>query len=94
MCSSDLRSAALEQSDGTMDALRMSGLPPAALFIGKATAVFVQLVLLEVVLLGGLLVLYGVQVVDPALLVVAGLLAGVARRGVPWMWGMDRAPRP
>ena len=65
------RSAALEQSDGTLDALRMSGLPPAALFIGKATAVFVQLVVLEVVLLGGLLVLYGVQVVDPALLVLS-----------------------
>ncbi|MBT5206426.1 MAG: hypothetical protein HOM00_04895, partial [Acidimicrobiaceae bacterium] len=46
------RSAALELSDGTLDALRMSGLPPAALFLGKATAVFVQLMLLEVVLLG------------------------------------------
>ena len=74
------RSAALELSDGTLDALRMSGLPPAALFLGKATAVFVQLMLLEVVLLGGLLVLYGVQVVDPMLLLVSGLLAGLGLR--------------
>ena len=72
------RSASVDQSDGTLDALRMSGLPPSSLFLGKAAAVFVQLVLLEAVLVGGLLVLYGVEVVDPVLLVVAGLLAGVA----------------
>ena len=68
------RSASVDQSDGTLDALRMSGLPPSSLFLGKAAAVFVQLVLLEAVLVGGLLVLYGVEVVDPVLLVVAGLL--------------------
>ena len=71
------RSARLEQSDGTLDALRMSGLTPLALFLGKATAVFVQLLALEAVLVGGLLVFYGVEVEDPALLIVAGVLAGV-----------------
>ena len=81
------RSAALELSDGTLDALRMSGLPPAALFLGKAMAVFVQLMLLEVVLLGGLLVLYGVQVVDPMLLLVSGLLAGVAVAAAGTLYG-------
>ena len=44
------RSASVDQSDGTLDALRMSGLPPSSLFLGKVSAVFVQLVLLEAVL--------------------------------------------
>ena len=81
------RSASVDQSDGTLDALRMSGLPPSSLFLGKAAAVFVQLVLLEAVLVGGLLVLYGVEVVDPVLLVVAGLLAGVAVAAAGTLYG-------
>ena len=48
------RSATLEQSDGTLDALRLSGLAPLARFLGKAAAVFVQLLALEAVLVGGL----------------------------------------
>ncbi len=60
------RSAALDRADGTDTALRMSGLSPAALFLGRATAVYVQVVALQVVLVGGLLVFYGVDVEDPA----------------------------
>ncbi|MEC9424543.1 MAG: heme exporter protein CcmB [Actinomycetota bacterium] len=81
------RSARLEQSDGTLDALRMSGLAPLALFLGKATAVFVQLLALEAVLVGGLLVFYGVEVEDPVLLIVAGVLAGATVASAGTLYG-------
>ena len=81
------RSATLEQSDGTLDALRMSGLTPLALFLGKAAAVFVQILALEAVLVGGLLVFYGVEVDDPALLIVAGVLAGATVAAAGTLYG-------
>ena len=47
------RSVSVEQADGALTGLRLSGMSPAALFIGKASAVFVQLVVLEVLLTAG-----------------------------------------
>ncbi|MBH99008.1 MAG: hypothetical protein CL467_00195 [Acidimicrobiaceae bacterium] len=81
------RSATLDRSDGTDTALRMSGLSPISLFLGRASAVYVQLVALQVVLVGGLLILYGVDVEDPLLLVVAGLVAGVAVAAAGTLYG-------
>jgi len=65
----------------------MSGLTPLALFLGKATAVFVQILALETVLVGGLLVFYGVEVDDPVLLIVAGVLAGVTVAAAGTLYG-------
>ncbi|CAB4725870.1 MAG: hypothetical protein F2754_07685 [Actinobacteria bacterium] len=73
------RSFALESADGNRDALRLSGIEPAAIFFGKATALVVQLVLLEVLLGAGVAVLYGPSVEDFPLLVAT---AGVATIGV------------
>ncbi len=73
------RSFSLESADGNRDALRLSGIDPAAVFFGKATALAVQLVVLEVVLGAGVAVLYDPRVHDPALLVAT---AGVATIGV------------
>lgn len=56
------RSAGLESGDGIPDALRLSGLDPAGIFLGKAAAVAVQLVVLELVLGVGVVVLYGVDI--------------------------------
>ncbi|HEY2331949.1 MAG TPA: heme exporter protein CcmB [Acidimicrobiales bacterium] len=56
------RSAGLESGDGIPDALRLSGLDPAGIFLGKAAAVAVQLVVLEIVLGVGVVVLYGVDI--------------------------------
>ncbi|MEE2958487.1 MAG: heme exporter protein CcmB [Actinomycetota bacterium] len=81
------RSTALDRADGTDTALRMSGLSPASLFLGRAAAVYVQVVALQVVLVGGLLVFYGVDVEDPLLLVVAGLVAGVAVAAAGTLYG-------
>ncbi|MDP9418621.1 MAG: heme exporter protein CcmB [Actinomycetota bacterium] len=57
------RSQAVEGADGIGDALRLSGLDPAGIFLGKAGALAVELFALELVLGAGVIVLYGV---DPA----------------------------
>src|SRR5690606_36044342 len=57
------RSAALDESDGARDALRLSGLEPGGVFLGKTAAVTVQLLVLEVLLGADVVVLYGA---DPA----------------------------
>ena len=44
------RSVAVERADDAVVGLRLSGMSPAALFLGKATAVLVQLLVLEVLL--------------------------------------------
>jgi heme exporter protein B len=77
------RSFALESSDSARDGLRLSGLDPAGIFIGKAAAVAVQLLLLEVVLAAGVAVLYGRDLHGPVLLLVTCVLAtaGLAASG-------------
>src|SRR5579864_2484377 len=71
------RSFALESGDGARDGLRLSGLDPAGVFLGKTAAVAAQLVILEVILTAGVVVLYGAHVRSYASVVVAGL-AGTA----------------
>ncbi|MCB1029411.1 MAG: heme exporter protein CcmB [Microthrixaceae bacterium] len=61
------RSAALESEPGVNDALRLSGMAPAALFLGKALAVAAQLLALEVVLALTMAVLYRTPLSGPAL---------------------------
>jgi len=56
------RSFAVETEDGAMDALRVAGVDPAAIFWGKSIALAVQLVALEVVLVVTAVVLYGADV--------------------------------
>ncbi|HKH05638.1 MAG TPA: heme exporter protein CcmB [Acidimicrobiales bacterium] len=62
------RSAALDESDGVRDALRLSGLEPGGIFLGKAAAVAVQLLALQAVLAAGVIVLYGAEPSGVALL--------------------------
>jgi heme exporter protein B len=77
------RSFALE-ADDARDALRLSGLDEAGIFLGKAAAVAVQLLVLEAVLAVGVAVLYDVSVRGVALLALVCLLAtvGVASAGI------------
>jgi len=79
------RSAGLEQGDGTRDALRLSALDPAGMFLGKAACLAVLLLAVELVLGVGIVVLYDADVrgVGAALLVVTGLAtsAGLAATG-------------
>jgi heme exporter protein B len=77
------RSFAIETADGGRDALRLSGLDPSGIFIGKAAAVAVELVLLELVLGVGIVVLYNVALGGVVLLVTSCVLAtaGLAAAG-------------
>jgi heme exporter protein B len=77
------RSFALEAADGARDGLRLSGLDPAGVFLGKTVAVALQLAILEVVLTAGVVVLYGSHVRSYGSIVVAGLAgtAGLAAAG-------------
>lgn len=86
------RSFAIEAADGASDGLRLSGLDPAGIFVGKAAAVLCQLLALELVLavvssllydrhLGGLLVLVASCVVATIGLVSIGTLYGAVSIG-------------
>lgn len=53
------RSFAVERDDGALDALRVAGVDPAAIFWGKSIALAAQLALLEIVLVIAAVLLYG-----------------------------------
>lgn len=77
------RSFAVEAADGAADGLRLSGLDPAGVFLGKAAAVAAQLALLQVVLAVGIVVLYDADLGGPALLLTtcAAATVGLAAAG-------------
>jgi heme exporter protein B len=78
------RAFAIESSDGARDGLRLAGLDPAGVFLGKAAAVFAQLVVLELLLGAGAVLLFGAHVHDAWSLVAACVAgtAGLAGSGV------------
>lgn len=69
------RAFALEASEGNLDALRMAGIDPAGVFLGKALAVAAQLLVIEVVLGIGSFIVFGPPLEDPLLLVVTVVMA-------------------
>jgi len=77
------RAFTVESVDGNRDALRLSGLEPAGIFLGKACAVAAQLIVLEVVLGIGVVVLYDATLAGPLLLGATCLAAtaGLAAAG-------------
>ena len=56
------RSAGLETGNGCRDALRLAGFEPAGIFLGKALALAMQLLVLEALLVAGVVVLYQVDI--------------------------------
>jgi len=77
------RSFAIEAVDGGGDGLRLLGLDPAGIFVGKAAAVFVELAALEALLTVGVVVLYGVDLGGAGLMVATAAVAtlGLAAAG-------------
>ncbi|MSO79980.1 MAG: hypothetical protein EXQ79_10330 [Acidimicrobiia bacterium] len=77
------RSFAIEAANGARDGLRMSGLDPAAIFLGKAAAVAVELAALEALLTVGVIVLFDVSLgaIGPLLLATVLATVGVAATG-------------
>ena len=53
------RSFSIETDDGALDAMRVAGIDARAIFLGKAMALAVQLLVLEILLLFAAVVLYG-----------------------------------
>ena len=85
------RAFAIESADGGRDALRLSGLDPAGIFLGKAMAVAAQLAALEVVLALGVVVLYGAEVTGVALLLVTCVAATIGLAAAGTLYGVVAA---
>jgi heme exporter protein B len=77
------RSFAIESGEGTRDGLRVSGIDPAGVFLGKAAAVAAELAVLQGVLWAAMTLLFGVHVHTAWLAIVASFLAtiGLATAG-------------
>ena len=71
------RSFSIETADAASDTLRLSSLDPAGIFLGKALAIGVQLIALEILLGGFSVLFFPTHVDDPLLLVTACVLATV-----------------
>ncbi|HVB06932.1 MAG TPA: heme exporter protein CcmB [Acidimicrobiales bacterium] len=77
------RSFAIEAADDAADGLRLSGLDPAGVFLGKAGAIALQLCLLEVLLSVVAALLFSLPLTSGGVLVVSALAAtaGLAALG-------------
>lgn len=81
------RSVSVESSDGARDGLRLSGIDPAGLFLGKSVAVAAQLFLLEVLLGIGVVLLYGARIAVPWLVVSSCVLGTVGLATTGTLYG-------
>jgi len=81
------RSAALDETDGVRDALRLSALEPAGVFAGKALAVAAELLALELVLGIGVIILYGAEPAGIGLLVATCVSASAAIAATGTLYG-------
>jgi heme exporter protein B len=85
------RSYAIESADSARDGLRLSGLDPAGIFIGKATAIAVQLLALQVILGAGVVLLYGLTLHGILLMVTTCLVATVGLAAAGTVYGVIAA---
>lgn len=82
------RSFAMEAADSARDGLRLSGLDPAGIFLGKAAAVALQLLVLEGLLAIGIVVLYGSHLHGALLLLGSSSAATVGLAAAGTIYGM------
>ena len=85
------RSFVIESDDDARDALRLSGLDGAGIFLGKAGAVVAQLAILEVVLAFGVVVLYNVHLRGAVMLLLTALAATVGLAAAGSVYGIIAA---
>jgi heme exporter protein B len=81
------RSFAVEAADSARDGLRLSGLDPAGVFLGKAAAVALELIGLEILLAAGIVVLYGTTLAGAGLLLATALAATVGLAACGTIYG-------
>jgi len=82
------RAFALEAVDGNRDALRLSGLRPAGIFLGKAGAIALELAALEVLLGIGVAVLYNTTWTGWLLLVTTSVVATIGLAAAGSLYGV------
>ena len=82
------RAFAVEAADGNRDALRLSALDPAGIFLGKAGAIALELLALEVLLAVGVTVLYGTTIQGWGLLVLTCLVATTGLSAAGSLYGV------
>ncbi len=77
------RSTAVEINDGARRALLLAGIEPIAVFLGKTVAIAAQLLVVQVLLVAGVIVLYGASVGQWVLLLATCVVAtvGIAAAG-------------
>jgi heme exporter protein B len=77
------RAFTIETENGARDGLRLSGLDPAAIFLGKAAAIAVQLAVLEALLAVGIVLLFDVSLssIGPLILATIAATVGLAATG-------------
>lgn len=81
------RSFVVEAGEGTRDGLRLSGLDPAGIFLGKTAAVVLELLVLEVLLAVGVVLLYGNGVHDVGALVATSVAGTAGLAAVGTLYG-------
>lgn len=82
------RSFSIESADNARDGLRLSGLDPAGIFLGKAGAVALQLLVLEVVLGAFVVLLYDAEIGGALVLVLTSLAATAGLAAAGTVYGM------
>lgn len=82
------RAFTIEAADGIHDALRLSGLHPAGIFLGKVLAIGTQLLVLEAALLAGIVLFFDVAVGDIVLIVVTALTGTAAFAATGVIYGV------
>jgi heme exporter protein B len=82
------RAFAVEQAHGARDGLRLAGLDPASVFLGKAAAIVVQLLALEVVLGLAVVALYGVDLRGGAVLLATSVAATLGLASTGTLYGV------
>jgi heme exporter protein B len=83
------RGFAVESSDGALEALQAAGVDPSAVFWGKWAALVVQLTVIEVLLVGAAVLLYGVEIraIGLVLLVTTAISATCGLAAVGTIYG-------
>jgi heme exporter protein B len=82
------RSFAVESADGARDGLRLSGLDPAGIFLGKAAAVAVELIVLEGLLGLGVVFLYNADLHGAVLLAITCVAATIGLAAAGTVYGV------
>jgi len=81
------RAFAVEAADGNRDALRLSGMHPSGVLLGKGIAIAAELLVLQAVLLLGVATLYGTRIEGGALLAATCLASTVGLAAAGSLYG-------